>query len=57
MPKARLGNDRRVICTDTSTPTETSEGEKGEFRFDENYIYICIAPKSWKRIGWTAWGN
>ena len=45
MPK---GNDRIILITDKSTPTN-AEGEKGEMRFDTNNIYICVADKTWKK--------
>jgi len=45
MPK---GNDRIKLITDANTPTN-AEGEKGEIRFDEDNIYICIDDKTWKK--------
>lgn len=38
-----------------SVPGATSStGEKGSIRYDANYIYICVATDTWKRvaIGW-----
>lgn len=30
-------------------------GMKGDVRADANYIYVCTADDTWKRIAWTAW--
>lgn len=32
-------------------PTEaTSDGDKGQITFDENYIYVCVDDNTWKRV-------
>lgn len=33
--------------------TQTSSGEQGEVCWDSNYLYICVATNSWKRISLT----
>ena len=40
------------IRTDTSqTPASSSaSGTKGEFAYDTNYIYVCVATNTWKRV-------
>lgn len=50
------GKDRTILNTDKSTPaTSSSEGELGEIRFDSNYIYVCVASKTWKRVAISSW--
>lgn len=33
----------------------SSPGVKGDVRFDANYLYVCIATNSWKRVGLSTW--
>jgi hypothetical protein len=46
------GNDRVILLTDENTPTASSEGEKGEMRFDATNLYFCIDDNDWKKIPW-----
>lgn len=36
-------------------PTSTSPGAVGEYAWDSDYEYRCIAPNTWKRIPLTSW--
>ena len=40
-----------------SVPTSpTSEGNKGDVVFDDNFMYVCISQNSWRRINIdTSW--
>jgi len=42
------------ICKGTVTPS-TSPGEPGDIRVDANYIYVCVAPNTWKRATLTSY--
>ena len=33
----------------------TDVGMKGEIRWDSNYLYICIATDTWKRVALSTW--
>jgi len=35
--------------------TSSSDGQKGDFSYDANYIYICTATNTWKRLTLTTW--
>jgi len=35
--------------------TSSSDGQKGDFAYDGNYIYICTATNTWKRSALTTW--
>lgn len=35
--------------------TATSPGFPGQVAFDSNYIYVCVAVNSWKRVGLSTW--
>lgn len=40
-----------------SAPPETaiSEGQEGQITWDGNYVYVCIATNTWKRVALTSW--
>ncbi len=51
-------NPHQVLVRQTlaSPPTApNSPGQKGDIAIDENYLYVCIAKNTWKRIELTAW--
>jgi hypothetical protein len=33
----------------------TAAGTKGEFAYDDNYIYVCIQNNTWKRVAIATW--
>jgi hypothetical protein len=40
----------------SSTPANAgSVGVQGEIRWDANYIYVCIATDTWKRVAIGTW--
>lgn len=41
------------ICPPPTSATDT--GLQGEFTFDENYMYYCVADNQWKRITLEDW--
>ena len=44
------------ILPATPPPTYDDEaGTQGELRFDADYLYLCIAANSWKRVAMSAW--
>ena len=45
----KMGGTARTIAS----PTET--GVKGEWCWDANYIYVCVATNTWKRTALTTW--
>ena len=44
----RLRNQRTI-------PNSNTFGEAGEICYDANYIYICIATDTWKRVALSTW--
>lgn len=30
-------------------------GQKGQWTFDANYIYLCVALNTWRRVALSAW--
>ena len=45
----KMGGTARTIASATAT------GVKGEWCWDADYIYVCIATNTWKRIALTTW--
>ena len=43
-------DDSMEIKNITIPPSPTSEGNKGDVVFDENFMYVCINTNTWKRI-------
>lgn len=51
-------NFGQVITYSENIPTtSTSTGITGSFAYNTDYLYVCVATNTWKRIGWdnTPW--
>jgi hypothetical protein len=48
------GDNYRVETSSTIT-NANDPGNTGDTRWDENYIYKCVAPNTWKRTAITTW--
>ena len=44
-----------LSAVNTAPATASSTGTFGEIRIDTNYIYICTATNTWKRVAITTW--
>ena len=44
-----------LIATGSAPASSSSTGTAGEIRYDANYIYICTATNTWKRVGIATW--
>ncbi len=38
-----------------SDNSASAAGSAGELRYDTNFIYICVATNTWKRVGVATW--
>ncbi|MFN8243013.1 MAG: hypothetical protein U0X40_03070 [Ferruginibacter sp.] len=48
------GNSIRV--RNAKTPASASDtGNTGDIAWDTNYIYVCVAPNTWKRVAIASW--
>ncbi|MEY2703194.1 MAG: Cyanophage [Bacteroidota bacterium] len=46
----------RIIIGNSETPSSaTATGMTGSICWDSNYIYICTATNTWKRVGISTW--
>jgi len=39
-----------VLSSPLATKTSTSAGTAGQITWDANYIYVCTATNTWKRV-------
>jgi len=45
-----------IRIREEGTPSSASDvGMKGEIRWDTNYLYICVATDTWKRVALSSW--
>ena len=50
-----IDGDTIRLRSQRTIPTSNTFGEAGEICYDANYIYICIATDTWKRIALSSW--
>jgi hypothetical protein len=43
------------LANTTPPASSTATGTAGEIRYDSNYIYICVATNTWKRVAIDTW--
>ena len=49
-------NSDAIRLRNSSTPSSASDyGFPGEIRWDANYIYVCVATDTWKRVALSTW--
>ena len=56
--KISLGHKQGLILggTSGSAPSSaTDTGTKGTITWDTNYIYVCVATNTWKRVAISTW--
>ena len=50
------GEDSAILTTFNTAPSSSSDtGTAGEIRFTTDYIYICTATDTWKRVAISTW--
>ena len=56
-PEAALDiNSNSMRLRSSNTPSSATDfGHQGEIRWDANYIYICVATDTWKRVALSTW--
>ena len=43
------------LASGTAPTSATATGLAGEIRWDANYIYVCVATNTWKRVAISTW--
>lgn len=44
-----------IVQNSQTPPTSSSPGEAGAICWDSNFLYVCIATNTWKRVGIATW--
>ncbi len=47
--------DQITIRDQNAPAAASSNGFRGEIRYDSNYIYVCVADNTWKRVALSSW--
>jgi hypothetical protein len=47
--------DGDLLLTPQTVPTYNTSGVAGQIRVDANYLYVCIATNTWKRVTFPTW--
>lgn len=47
-------NVNQIIIVETPA-SHTAQGTQWQVAIDTNYIYVCVAPNSWKRVAIASW--
>jgi len=50
-----LSNTTATAITPGAPASASASGTAGEIRYDSNYIYICTATNTWKRVAISTW--
>lgn len=50
-----LWKNKSVVDTSSVPSTATSSGMAGDIKADSNYLYICTATNTWKRVALSSW--
>jgi hypothetical protein len=49
-------SDDSIRIRKSMTPTSaTAPGEVGEMAWDDGFVYVCVAPNTWKRTALSSW--
>lgn len=51
----KVAGDTLVIATAKTPTSATSSGTAGQIAWDANYVYVCVATNTWKRVAITSW--
>ena len=50
-----INGDTIRLRSQRTIPNANTFGEAGEICYDQNYIYICIATDTWRRVAISSW--
>jgi hypothetical protein len=53
--RAVFGGDTLVVSTARTPGSATATGVTGSVCWDANYVYVCVAPNTWKRAALATW--
>ena len=50
-----ITGDNVRVQTSQTPATAVAAGQQGEIAWDANYLYVCIATNTWKRVAISTW--
>lgn len=50
-----VGDDRIRLRTARTPASATAFGNQGDICWDANFVYVCVAPSTWKRAALSTW--
>lgn len=50
-----INSDRLRIITNFSPATAGADGTQGDICWNSNYLYVCVATNTWKRVELSTW--
>tara|TARA_B100001093_G_C26212877_1_gene752783 strand:- start:349 stop:600 length:252 start_codon:yes stop_codon:yes gene_type:complete len=50
-----VGALRDYMITSSVPATASSTGVAGTLAYDSNYLYVCVATNTWKRVAIATW--
>lgn len=50
-----VDTDHLRVTTSKTPAAAASPGSQGDIAWDSNYLYVCVASNSWKRVAIAAW--
>lgn len=50
-----VSTDKLRIVSSSTPSSATDTGTTGTIRWDSNYIYVCVATNTWKRVAISTW--
>ncbi len=50
-----IGSIRDYMITSSVPATASSTGVAGTLAYDSNYLYVCVATNTWKRVAIATW--
>ncbi|MGO4500496.1 hypothetical protein AB4114_31995 [Paenibacillus sp. 2RAB27] len=53
--KLDVSDDSIRIRKSMTPASSTAPGEVGEMAWDDGYVYVCVAPNTWKRTALSSW--
>lgn len=51
----QISGDTLVLSTSKTPSSATDTGTTGQIAWDSNYIYVCVATNTWKRVAISTW--
>jgi hypothetical protein len=50
-----VSSDSVIVTTSQTPATAGATGTTGEIAWDSDYIYVCVATNTWKRVAIATW--